>query len=226
MTLIAFNQVTLKHSANDTPAIANLTFTINEHDMIVLLGRNGSGKSTLLKLLSNQLHPTYGSIEMPTFNATDVFSLNQYSNDSLFPSLTVNENARIICNVKKADLKDALNKTNPNLINKLDLPVDRLSGGEKQALALTLAFIHPPKVLLLDEHTSALDPITSLHLMALTNQLVKQHKITCIMTTHDLDIALTYGNQLLIMQNGRLTHSFNHQEKSRLSKDQLIREYY
>lgn len=226
MTLIAFNHVTLKHAANDTPAILDLSFTIDEQDMIVLLGRNGSGKSTLLKLLSNQLHPTRGNIEMPTLNATDVFSLNQHSNDSLFPSLTVYENARIICDVSKVDLIDALNKTNANLVDKLNLPVDRLSGGEKQALALTLAFIHPPKVLLLDEHTSALDPITSLHLMALTDQLVKQHNITCIMTTHDLDIALNYGNQLFIMQNGRLTHNFNCEEKSRLSKERLIRDYY
>ena len=121
---------------------------------------------------------------------------------------------------------DQLERVNPNLIAKLHLPVNRLSGGEKQALALAFIFLNPPTLLLLDEHTSALDPKTSTHLMKLTNQFIKEQGMTCLMTTHDLDIALEYGNRLLILHDGKVANVVKKKKKRELTKQQLLHDYY
>ncbi len=86
--------------------------------------------------------------------------------------------------------------------------------------------MHPPNLLLLDEHTSALDPKTSEQIMQLTQKMIALHGITCILTTHDLDIALRYGNRILILNDGKMLRTFDREEKSGLSKEMLLNHYY
>src|SRR4029078_8556421 len=209
MNTIELSHIHMHHGQAEKAALNDVSFTLKKRDMMILLGRNGSGKSTLLKILTKQLSPTAGHIflnnvpfhALPHTNFNrQIMMLNQQCDESLFPSLTVYENYLVINNAQftssshKKRLTEQLEIVNPNLLHKLHLPVSRLSGGEKQALALALIFLNPPALLLLDEHTSALDPKTSQHLMALTNQFIEEYELTCLMTTHDLDIALSYGN--------------------------------
>jgi putative ABC transport system ATP-binding protein len=121
---------------------------------------------------------------------------------------------------------DYLLAYNPNLSSKLDQTIDKLSGGEKQALALALTVLHPPKFLLLDEHTSALDPKSAEQLMSLTDAIIKKHKITCILTTHDLAIAEQYGNRLIALRNGKIYRCIEVDEKKILSQQELFATCY
>jgi putative ABC transport system ATP-binding protein len=100
--------------------------------------------------------------------------------------------------------------------------VDRLSGGERQALTLALSVLYPPSILLMDEHTSALDPKAAQQLMMLTQRVVTEHRITCLLTTHDLDIALEYGNRILALRQGEVFHSIENDKKTGLSQQDLL----
>jgi putative ABC transport system ATP-binding protein len=234
--------MTMQHANTNRAALKEINFTLNQNDMVILLGRNGSGKSTLLKILTKQLYPSFGHVflnnrSLLTYTHSElsqnIVLLNQHYDHSLFSSLTIYENYVVMIKrltqsrtCYKNKLIQMLELVNSNLVDKLDLPVHQLSGGEKQALALAFIFLNPPSLLLLDEHTSALDPKTSAHLMNLTNRFIQEHKMTCLLTTHDLDIALTYGNRLLILQDGHIVKMTTHEEKSQLSKSQLIHDYY
>ena len=104
--------------------------------------------------------------------------------------------------------------------------MNQLSGGEQQALALALAMIKPPDLLLLDEHTSALDPKTASQLMALTAQIIQQQQLTAILTTHDVNHALTYGNRILALKEGQIHAQFDKQHQPDLDANQLLAECY
>ncbi|MFH1831635.1 MAG: ATP-binding cassette domain-containing protein [bacterium] len=110
----------------------------------------------------------------------------------------------------------------PELAGKLDTDVARLSGGQRQSLALALCLRHKPKLLLLDEHTSALDPKTAQVIMQKTHDYITAHAVTCIMTTHDLDEALRYGNRLVALKAGKIVFMADEKEKQRLTKEQLL----
>jgi putative ABC transport system ATP-binding protein len=241
--MIDINNVMLSFNGLTRPILYQLSCQIEKGDFIILLGSNGSGKSTLLKLLSRQYQTNSGYINLlnkpiheytaKTF-ARLVSILTQNSSDSLFTSLTLYENYLLIKNqftlvrddIEKQKLSDYLFNFNINLGKKINLTVDQLSGGERQAFALALRLFHPPLLLLLDEHTSALDPKTSEQIMQLTQKMIHQHHITCILTTHDLDIALNYGNRLILLHNGRIHKTINAQEKMFLTKNELIGYYY
>lgn len=244
MSLLTLNQVSLNFSPNSKPALDQINYQIHPGDFVILLGSNGSGKSTLLKVLHRRYQPDSGEIhfhekKMATHPSKEfnhqVAVLTQNCMGSLFGSLTLYENYLLVKQqrlmtlthhrVEKKFLAEYLYTFNPNLATKLNYLVEQLSGGEKQALALALILLQPPSLLLLDEHTSALDPKTSNQIMQLTYKMITQHHITCILTTHDLDIALTYGNRLLMLREGKVHKTIDAQEKSILSKEQLIKMY-
>ncbi len=220
--MIEFKNVylTLK---NQIHILENITYAINQGDFIILLGSNGSGKSSFLKLLDQRYQLTTGEICLPR---KKIATLTQHYNESLFTSLTVIENYVLIKNKKekKSAVIEYLNQFNENLKNKLHTVVDNLSGGEKQALALALNLINLPDILLLDEHTSALDPLTRKNLMLITDRMVKKYGITCILTTHDLDIATNYGNRILAIKNGKIHHACDN--KNSLSTEKLLEACY
>ena len=241
MSILQFNHVSLNFLGNNTPVLNDLTFQVQKGDFIILLGKNGSGKSTLLKLISRYYQPLFGEIlflnkPIKTFSthqfSQKIILLSQNCHESLFTSLTLYENyilrKKIISSSSQQErdfLKTYLLEFNPNLCDKLDLPVQQLSGGEAQAYTLALCLLEPPDLLLLDENTSALDPKTAEQLMELTQRKIKQHHITCILTTHTLDIALRYGNRLLFFQDGKIHKVIDHEEKIKLTKMELMQYY-
>ena len=231
-----------------TTLINDVSFEIAAHDFVVLLGSNGSGKSTIIKMLNRQYVPTSGKILLDNKNiesishqqfSEDVITLTQFVRDSLFFDLTIAENAILIeesyyknhkqrFNKKQfsADLKGHLSGFNTKLATSLNTPLFNLSGGEQQILAFALYLRHQPKLLLLDEHTSALDPKTGQAIMDFTAKIIRDKKLTCIMTTHNLDYALNYGNRLLAINNGQIVFSSAGADKKNMLKEVLLEKCY
>lgn len=247
MTLLNIQNVCLQASGIDKPILSGINYQVGKGDFIIILGSNGSGKSSLLKLIDQRYQPTSGVIflndrPLARYSAAElsqtVITLTQNTNESLFGSLTLLENYLLVKQRHEAKLFSFANKNereffanyllefNVNLASKLDQLVDRLSGGEKQALALALSVLYPPKILLLDEHTSALDPKSGQDLMALTHKIVSEHHITCMLTTHDLDIALTYGNRILALRHGEVYKVIESEEKKTLTQKDLLEVCY
>lgn len=236
MTMLNLQNINFHLPENNRSILRNISCKVNEGDFIILLGSNGSGKSTLLKLIQRQYHMTSGEATLLNKSLhqykNDVYSrlvstLTQNCHEALFPALTVYENYFLFQKEKsnKTALKNHLHEFNPNLCNKLDILVQELSGGEKQALALALYLLNPPKLLLLDEHTSALDPKTSAQIMLLTQKFITKHHMTCIMTTHDLDIAMQYGNKIVILKEGKIANELDKSNMEMLTKENLVMNY-
>ncbi len=233
MSILSLKNIGLRHPHATQPALTNINYTVNQGDFVILLGSNGSGKSTLLKLIQGQLTPGKGEIHCLPNQKRSIAILTQNCDDSVFPSLTIFENYLLVKRKaafsrkqEKENLTSYLSEFNPNLATKLNMPVSRLSGGEKQALALALCLLDTPSLLLLDEHTSALDPKTSQQIMELTKNMIERHHITCILTTHDLDIALQYGNRILMLKEGRIHETWDAEQKALLTKSVLLQKYY
>lgn len=194
-------------NGRELPVLAKTDLSILPGEFVIVLGHNGSGKSSLVKILSGDKNPTSGLIlvnqkKLSEINdkakAKDIITITQNPQDRLFLELTIEENIIL--------WEDRYNASLQNLITPLNLPknsvVVNLSGGGKQAFLLSLVLTHPPSILLLDEHTSALDPKGSMDIMSKTAKAVLTHKITTIMVTHRLDDALKYGDRLIIMKEG------------------------
>lgn len=212
--------------------INKVSLTVFPGDFVVILGGNGSGKSSLLKLINRTHERTRGDLHHPLIQLeNDVVTLTQFTTNSLFMDLSVAENAYLIastfdCTTRKkqllSELPTYLKRFNPALSAMLSTPVKNLSGGEQQVLAFALYLKHHPKILLLDEHTSALDPNKSKQIMVLTHEIIQEKKITCLMTTHNLDYALRYGNRLVALRRGEIIFEATGAEKHRLTHQDLL----
>lgn len=240
--VLALKNVTLKFPGLEKPILNNINYQVAPGDFVIILGSNGSGKSSLLKLLSGDYHASSGDIYLDNEVikklsrkqlSKKIITLTQDYHQSLFISLTVLENCLLArernedqCRPPATFFVEYLARFNPNLPKKLDVLTSELSGGEKQALALALSVLYPPEILLLDEHTSALDPKAAGTLMNITAATVCDKKITCLMTTHDLDIALQYGNRILVLQSGEVLHCYETETKSKLTHQALLSECY
>lgn len=246
-TLFNLSNVSLTIPGISKPILRDISFEIISGDFIILLGSNGSGKSTLLKLLDGRLECTGGRLlyeNNPINNyssqslALRIKTLTQNCNESLFPTLTIFENYLIvkqqyqpsIFSIKEKNdrefLSDYLSIFNSKLAMNLNQSVEKLSGGEKQALALSLTMLYPPDCLLLDEHTSALDPKTAELLMSITAKMIQKHKITCVLTTHDLFIAENYGNKIISLKNGELFRNIEKEEKDQMKQLNILAACY
>ncbi len=186
-------------------------------EFVILVGSNGSGKSSLIKLINQQYRLREGDINLNGENiqkfsrkklSEQMITLTQFVKDSLFIDLSVFENAKLITPFKSINkLKEYLHAFNPNLAEAVKKPVAELSGGEQQQLAFALYMTKQPKLLLLDEHTSALDPVAAEKIMQMTHDYVRRHHITCLMTTHNMNFAERFSDRLIAMKNGRLIQS-------------------
>ncbi|KLO23164.1 ABC transporter ATP-binding protein [Marinitoga sp. 1155] len=208
------------NQVNEKIALKNLNLKIEKGDFISIIGSNGAGKSTLFKVLSGTIKPFSGEyfLDGESMNKISSHLLAKrisivYQNPEMgvFPDLTIKEN--LILGSKKGfrGLKfgkmpslDLLKSLNMKLENRLNTKVRELSGGQKQALALILAVLSNPKILLLDEHTAALDPDSTEIIMNLTKQINEKLGITILMITHDLNIAQKFGQKVLKMEEGKL----------------------
>lgn len=240
-TLLNVSKASLRFPSGERPILDAVDFALNEGDFAVLLGGNGSGKSTLIRAINGLYRIQSGSISMngKSFSGNEVeeiarelYTLTQDVQTATFGDLTVMENglvasirnggASVMDRKKFASFLEAIA---PALADKLDLPAKRLSGGQRQALALAMCMLSPPKLLLLDEHTSALDPRMGEEIMAITAGFIAQHQMTALMTTHNLDHALKYGNRILVMKEGEIIADIGTEAKKGLSKADLMRCY-
>ena len=231
-----FNQGTI----NEKTVIDNIDLTINDGDFISLIGANGSGKSTLLNCISGALIPEQGNIILDGKDITldsqharahDIGHLFQDPMAGTAPHMSIEENLALaaksgswLAKINENDrnrFKKILSELNMDLENKLQVEVGLLSGGMRQALTLVMATINVPKLLLLDEHTAALDPQSADKIMQLTKDVVEKNNLTCMMVTHNMQSALDYGNRLLMMHQGKIIIDLNKQEKEKLTVNDL-----
>ena len=193
---------------NETTIFENFNFTVKDSEFVAVLGSNGCGKSTLFNLISGSLENDGGSILLDGIDISNlkeekrafgISKIHQDPSKGVSPSLTILENIslaskkcekfslkRLIQKNKISDFITLLKEVDLGLENKLDTQVKFLSGGQRQALSLIMATLKKPKLLLLDEHTSALDPKTSKVIMEKTKQLINKQRITALMVSHNL----------------------------------------
>jgi putative ABC transport system ATP-binding protein len=226
--------------------LANLSMEINKGEFVSIIGSNGTGKSTLLNIISGLIKESSGEI---TFDNTNITSLPEHSRTKIIsrvfqdpgagacPSMTVRENLSLalnkgkLLNLKKClrhstdKLEELLDCISLDLKRYLDVEVKYLSGGQRQALALVMASVSNPQILLLDEHTAALDPKTSNEIMDLTDLIVKEKKITTLMVTHNLKHALAYGNRLIMLHKGEVVLDAREDEKKNLTIETILEKF-
>lgn len=222
----------------------HVNLTIYEHDFLTILGGNGAGKSTLFNVIAGTLMLTSGSIfilgkdvtHLPAEKrAGDLARVFQDPKMGTAPRMTVAENLLIAkyrgekrglvprnIHAFTEEFQALVAKTGNGLEKHLETPTGLLSGGQRQALSLLMATLKRPELLLLDEHTAALDPKTSVSLMHLTNTFVQKDQLTALMITHHMEDALHYGNRLIVMKDGKIVKDLNQEEK----KDMTIADYY
>ncbi len=239
---------------SQTTVLRQLNLDLTPGSFNVLIGGNGAGKSTLMQLVSGALQPDSGSIQLGTLDLLKMNTPERFQHLALVHqdpargsvgSLSVLENLALakakLCSSPlkpviafKRRLKEEqrryyttyLSELNMGLEQHLDTPVNCLSGGQRQALALAMCLLSPVKLLLLDEHTAALDPKVSEQLMQLTESFVRRHQVTALMVTHDLEQAVNYGDRLLMMQQGQITLDLSGAAKKALQTKDLLEVYY
>lgn len=239
---VVFNEgTTLEKKALD-----DLSVHIRPGEFVTILGSNGAGKSTFFNVISGKAPMNSGQIIL---DGKDISNEKSYSRSKIIgrlyqdpsqgtaPHLTVEENlalansgnrGRLGIAVRKEDrekFRTLLSELDMGLEDRMGTPIGLLSGGQRQSVALMMAVLNPPKLMLLDEHTAALDPKTAKKVLEITNKLIREEKMTALMITHNMRDALENGDRLLIFQDGKITHDFSGEEKAKLQLKDLI-EYY
>ena len=224
----------------------NLSLTINEGEFVTIIGSNGTGKSTLLNIISGFIKESQGEILLAS---KDLTNLPQHKKTQLIsrvfqdptlgtcPSMTVRENLSLalnkghLLNLKKClchktdVMEQLLENISLDLKDHLDIKVKYLSGGQRQALSLIISTITNPKVLLLDEHTAALDPKTSNEIINLTDKIVRKNKITTLMVTHNLRHAINYGDRLIMLHKGNIILDLSGKEKANITVEEILSKF-
>ncbi|KFN87304.1 MULTISPECIES: ABC transporter ATP-binding protein [Streptococcus] len=222
----------------------DVNLTIYEHDFLTILGGNGAGKSTLFNVIAGTLMLTSGSISILGKDVTHLpaekranYLARVFQDPKMgtAPRMTVAENLLIAkyrgekrgllprkIHSFTDEFKKLVARTGNGLEKHLDTPTGLLSGGQRQALSLLMATLKRPELLLLDEHTAALDPKTSVSLMNLTDEFVTGDQLTALMITHHMEDALKYGNRLIVMKDGKIIKDLNQDEKAQMA----IADYY
>lgn len=232
-----------KNTVNENHVLKGLSLTMQKGDFITVIGGNGAGKSTLMNCLAGNLMVDQGDIllEGKSIKKTPVIKRAQWISrvfqDPKMGSaerLTIAENMSIAqkrgqkrhltWGVKESDkalFSELLSELDMGLENRLSVDAQFLSGGQRQALALVMATMVQPKLLLLDEHTAALDPKTSEVVLGLTDKLVKKHHLTTLMITHNMQNAIDYGNRLIMLNQGKIVVDVSGEEKQALTVEKL-----
>ncbi|MDD6296456.1 MAG: ABC transporter ATP-binding protein [Treponema sp.] len=227
-------------------ALKNISLTINKGDFITVIGSNGAGKSTLYNIIAGSLQPTSGSI---TLDGNDITREPEYKRAHYIGRIFQNpllgtagkmslEDNMIICEKKGyKGLKISLNRKKREqfrqqlavlgmgLEDRLTDNVEQFSGGQRQALTLLMAVMSHPSLLLLDEHTAALDPANAEVVMNLTRRFAEEYNLTVMMITHNMNHALAYGNRLLMMDAGEIIMDLSGEEKSKLTADAVVERF-
>ena len=231
-------------TVNAKVALCGVDLTLEDGDFVTVIGGNGAGKSTLLNAIAGVWKPDYGAIELDGVDVTNMPEhkraqfLGRVFQDPMkgtSPDMEIAENLaiaskrgikrRFVWGVKKSDREEyrkLLATLELGLEDRLSTKVGLLSGGQRQAVTLLMATLNRPKLLLLDEHTAALDPKTASKVLALTNKIVTENHLTTLMITHNMHDAIAYGNRLIMMHEGNIVVDVRGEEKSKLTIEQLL----
>ncbi len=231
-------------TVNAKKALDGLDLTLNDGDFVTVIGGNGAGKSTMLNAISGVFLPDEGCIEI---DGVDVTRMREYKRAKYLgrvfqdpmmgtaPDMEIAEKLSIAARRGKTRLlkrglprkeresyKEILAKLELGLEDRLSSKVGLLSGGQRQAVTLLMATLKKPKLLLLDEHTAALDPKTAAKVLEITEKIVKEEKLTTLMITHNMRDAIKYGNRLIMMHEGRVIVDVSGEEKKNLTVEYLL----
>ena len=231
-------------SPDELRALQGVDLTLERGAFVIVLGTNGSGKSTLLNAVAGSFSPNRGTIRLGGRDITDwpehrratlmgrVFQ-NPFSGTA--PSMTVVENLALaarrtrqgglgpaLSRQRRREIVEQIEQLGTGLEDRLDTPMGLLSGGQRQALTLLMATMEWPQLLLLDEHTAALDPRGAEQVLRITQEIVSRRRLTTLMVTHSLAQAARLGDRVLMMHRGRVVHDFSGIRKRRLRVDDLL----
>ena len=231
-------------TVNAKTALNGLDLEIRDGEFVTVIGGNGAGKSTLLNAIAGVWKPDYGTIEI---DGVDVTRMPEYKRAKFLgrvfqdpmkgtaPDMEIAENLaiaskrgekrRFVRGVRRADrerYRQLLSTLELGLEDRLSTKVGLLSGGQRQAITLLMATMNRPRLLLLDEHTAALDPKTAAKVLELTDQIVEKNHLTTLMITHNMRDAIAHGNRLIMMHEGSILIDVSGEEKKSLTVEHLL----
>lgn len=235
-------------TVNEKLALENVSLKLDQGDFVTIIGSNGAGKSTLFNAVAGAFLPDKGHIVL---DGRDVTFLPEYRRakeigrlfqDPLLgtaPHMTIEENLALaylrtaragsaFSTIRKKDrdyFRQRLAALDLGLEDRMTQPVGLLSGGQRQALTLLMATLVTPKLLLLDEHTAALDPATAEKVLALTRSIVAENNLTCMMITHNISSSLTLGNRTIMMNGGKIVLELAGEERRTMTVERLLEEF-
>jgi putative ABC transport system ATP-binding protein len=228
-------------------ALSQINLKLNPGDFVTVIGSNGAGKSTLMNIISGTLRPDHGKViingqemqHLPDFKRSRwIGRVFQDPMAGTAPTMSIKENLAIaysrgkrrglrlgVTRSKKAFFREQLKKLGIGLEDRLNAKVGLLSGGERQALSLLMATFTKPHILLLDEHTAALDPSRAELIIRLTKEIVEEYKLTTLMVTHNMQQAIRLGNRLIMMDKGKIILDVDEEQKKKLTVESLLRAF-
>ena len=231
-------------TVNAKTALDGLNLHLNDGDFVTVIGGNGAGKSTMLNAIAGVWKPDFGTIEI---DGVDVTNMPEHKRAAFLgrvfqdpmkgtaPDMEIAENLaiaarrgtkrRLVRGVKKAEreeYKKLLATLELGLEDRISAKVGLLSGGQRQAVTLLMASLKKPKLLLLDEHTAALDPKTAAKVLEITDRIVEENKLTTLMITHNMRDAIAHGNRLIMMHEGHVVVDVEGEEKKKLTVEDLL----
>lgn len=232
---------------NEKVALRGVNLTLNDGDFVTVIGGNGAGKSTLLNMLTGVYYVDSGSIIV---DGEDITNLPEYKRAKYFgrvfqdpmtgtaADMQIEENMALAARrgkmrtlkngIKKEEREEyrkLLARLDLGLENRLTSKVGLLSGGQRQAITLLMATMRHPKLLLLDEHTAALDPKTAAKVLEISEKMISENHLTAMMVTHNMKDAIVHGNRLIMMHEGRIIYDVSGEEKKKLSVSDLLAKF-
>lgn len=247
LDLIGLKKTFNAGTVNEKTALDGLELHLQEGDFVTVIGGNGAGKSTMLNAIAGTWFVDEGSIKIDNIDVTKLSEhkrakyLGRVFQDPMTgtaASMQIEENLALaarrgarrtlrigINNKERAFYKEQLQILDLGLENRLTTGVGLLSGGQRQALTLLMATLQKPKLLLLDEHTAALDPKTAAKVLEATDRIVKKDNLTTIMITHNMKDAIAHGNRLVMMHEGKIIYDVSGEEKKRLTVADLLHKF-
>ncbi|MCI5484788.1 MAG: ATP-binding cassette domain-containing protein [Clostridiales bacterium] len=236
-------------TVNEKRALNDLSLHLAPGDFVTVLGSNGAGKSTMFNAIAGTFQPDSGSVIL---DGRDITSLPDYKRSKFIgrmfqdplkgtaPSMTIEENLALaylrasrsrspfsmVSAAERREFREKLAQLGLGLEDRMNAMVGLLSGGQRQALTLLMATLVTPKLLLLDEHTAALDPATAEKVLELTKKIVAENSITCLMITHNVQSALQLGNRTIMMKDGQIVMELSGTRRSTITTDELLRAFH